>query len=144
MLKKNVGTVTSKYMGKLMENQGYFSRVFLLFVLFCASPFHRQLPVSAKNVVFFLTQGGHLSHGKTLCPTFRQKVGGQRPFHMCCFSSAFSSKESMCQSGKFLEWHGLKPFRRNSDTLANNRKIIIELCDLISLSSLLQVKGQPD
>ena len=63
----------------------YFSR------FICTDPFWCQLPVSGdKNVLFFLVQGGYLSHRKYDLLLGRNSIS--------CFLSAFNSKQSLANA----------------------------------------------
>lgn len=84
-LKKNCGTVTRKHTGQAMEDQGYLSR-FLY-----TDPSEYLFPVSGDENASVLCKGrAWFSWRRTESPSFT-----------CCLSSAFSSKQSTCQSDIF-------------------------------------------
>ena len=74
-------------------------------------PFWCQLQVSSvKNVLLFVGQGGHTSHGKSHDLLLGRKEKEREPSSIYGFSSAFRSKKSICQSGSFGGQYVLKSF----------------------------------
>lgn len=90
-----------KHMERLTEDKGYSNEI-------CSCRFlSAQIPISgAKNVSLLLGEGGHLSHGSFISCFWGDKGRSEHLFCTCRFSSVFSSKSSLCQSG--ICWGGLR------------------------------------
>ena len=75
----------SKYMGKLIDDKGYFNKV-------CLCRLVSVPPVSVIRIVFFLVQEKGDTFTKEIYALFLANRGKVESFSSCCFSTAFSSK----------------------------------------------------